>query len=147
MEEEQNHNTTCIQLDVDSGCWHWPQSRPQSASVSCAWSPHWDCWCAATPPSCQLHHLDPDPTVNTLSLFITLMSHHIKPRSVHTYLAGIVCELKPCYSSVHQNQLVLSSCGSHPQRLHAAFLPSCAAKVTTYSRWFQTFLCNPIKPN
>ena len=52
---------------------------------------------------CQLHHLDPDPTVNTLSLYITFMSHHIEPRSVRSYLAGIVCELEPSYPSVRQN--------------------------------------------
>ena len=53
---------------------------------------------------CQLHHLDPDPTVNTLSLYITFMSHHIDPCSVCSYLAGIVSELKPSYSSVHPNR-------------------------------------------
>ena len=53
---------------------------------------------------CQLHHLDPDPTVNTLSLYITFMSHHIEPRLVHSYLAGIVCELEPSYPSVRQNR-------------------------------------------
>ena len=53
---------------------------------------------------CQLHHLDPDPTVNTLSLYITFMSHHIEPCSVCSYLAGIVCELEPSYSSVRQNR-------------------------------------------
>ena len=53
---------------------------------------------------CQLHHLDPDPTVNTLSLYITFMSHHIEPCSVRSYLAGIVCELEPSYSFVRQNR-------------------------------------------
>ena len=53
---------------------------------------------------CQLHHLDPGPTVNTLSLYITFMSHHIEPRSVRSYLAGIVCELEPSYLSVRQNR-------------------------------------------
>ena len=52
---------------------------------------------------CQLHHLDPDPTVNTLSLYITFMSHHIEPHLAHSYLAGIVCELEPSYTSVRQN--------------------------------------------
>ena len=53
---------------------------------------------------CQLHHLDPEPTVNTLSLYITFMSHHIEPCSVHLYLAGIVSELKPSYPSVQPNR-------------------------------------------
>ena len=35
---------------------------------------------------CQLHHLDPEPTVNILSLYITFMSHHIEPHSVHLYV-------------------------------------------------------------
>jgi hypothetical protein len=53
---------------------------------------------------CELHHLDPDPTVNTLSLYITFMSHHIEPRSVRSYLAGIVSELEPSYLSVRPNR-------------------------------------------
>ena len=53
---------------------------------------------------CQLPHLDPDPTVSTLSLYITFMLSHIEHRSVPSYLAGIVCELKPSYRSVYQNQ-------------------------------------------
>ena len=56
---------------------------------------------------CQLHHLDPDPTVNTLPLYITFMSHHIQPRSVRSYLAGIVCELKPSYPFVRKNRYSL----------------------------------------
>ena len=55
------------------------------------------------PTFCQLHHLDPDPSVDTLSLYITFMSHHIEPCSVRSYLAGIVCELEPSYPSVCQN--------------------------------------------
>ena len=53
---------------------------------------------------CQLHHLDPDPTSNTLSLYITFMSHHIEPRSVHSYLAGIVSELESSYPSIRANR-------------------------------------------
>ena len=53
---------------------------------------------------CQLHHIDPDPTVNTLSLYITFMSHHIEPHSVRSYPAGIVSELEPSYPSVRPNQ-------------------------------------------
>ena len=53
---------------------------------------------------CQLHHLDSSPTANTLSLYITFMSHHIEPRSVHSYLAGIVSQLEPSYSSVRANR-------------------------------------------
>jgi hypothetical protein len=56
---------------------------------------------------CQLHHLDLDPTVNTLSLYITFMSHHIEFHSVCSYLAGIVSELKPSYPSVCPNRYSL----------------------------------------
>ena len=49
---------------------------------------------------CQLHHLDSSPTANTLSLYITFMSHHIEPCSVCSYLAGIVSQLQPSYPSV-----------------------------------------------
>ena len=52
---------------------------------------------------CQLHYLDPEPTVNTLFLYITFMSHHIEPRSVCSYLAGIVSELEPSYPYVRPN--------------------------------------------
>ena len=53
---------------------------------------------------CQLHHLDPEPTINTLSLYITFMSHHIEPHSVCSYLAGIVSELEPSYPCVQPNK-------------------------------------------
>ena len=53
---------------------------------------------------CQLHHLDPEPTVNTLSLYITFMSNHIEPCSVCLYLAGIVSELEPSYPYVQPNR-------------------------------------------
>ena len=49
---------------------------------------------------CELHHLDIEPTTQTLSLYITFMVHHIEPRSVRTYLTGIVSELEPFYPSV-----------------------------------------------
>ena len=49
---------------------------------------------------CELHHLDIEPTTQMLSLYITFMVHHIEPRSVRTYLTGIVSELEPFYPSV-----------------------------------------------
>jgi hypothetical protein len=52
----------------------------------------------------ELHHLDPDPTVNTLSLYITFMSHHIEPHSVHSDITGIVSELEPSYPYVRPNR-------------------------------------------
>ena len=53
---------------------------------------------------CQLHHLDSEPTINTLSLYITFMSHHIEPCFVCSYLAGIISELKPSYPCVWPNR-------------------------------------------
>ncbi|KAI9574047.1 hypothetical protein HD554DRAFT_2012606, partial [Boletus coccyginus] len=51
---------------------------------------------------CNLHHIDPHPTADTLSFYITYSyytytSHHFEPCSVLTYLAGIVSELEPYY--------------------------------------------------
>ena len=53
---------------------------------------------------CHLHHLDSSPTANTLSLYITFMSHHIEPRSVRSYLAGMISQLEPSYPSVRANR-------------------------------------------
>lgn len=53
---------------------------------------------------CELHHLDIEPTAQTLSLYVMFMAHHIEPRSIRTYLTGIVSELEPFYPSVHDIQ-------------------------------------------
>jgi len=72
---------------------------------------------------CNLHHLDPYPTADTLSFYITFMSHHIEPHSVHTYLAGIVSELEPFYPSIHETrQSLLVTCTLRGS-LHHFFLP------------------------
>ena len=55
---------------------------------------------------CQLHHLDSSPTANTLSLYMTFMSHHIEPHSVCSYLAGIISQLEPSYPSVCANRFL-----------------------------------------
>lgn len=44
---------------------------------------------------CMLHHLNFDPTPDTLSLFITFKSHAISPNSVSSYLSAIVSQLEP----------------------------------------------------
>ena len=46
---------------------------------------------------CSLHHFDIDPTPDTLSFYLTYASHHIEPRSVMSYLTGIVRNLEPHY--------------------------------------------------
>ncbi|KAF8547081.1 hypothetical protein OG21DRAFT_1490536 [Imleria badia] len=51
---------------------------------------------------CTLHHFDPLPTVDTLSFYVTFMCQHIEPRSVRTYLTGIVAELEPFYPQVRE---------------------------------------------
>jgi len=53
---------------------------------------------------CSLHHLSVDPTPDTLSFFVTFMSHHIQPRSVEAYLSGIVNQLEPHFPHVRQNR-------------------------------------------
>ncbi|KAI9571540.1 hypothetical protein HD554DRAFT_203794 [Boletus coccyginus] len=49
---------------------------------------------------CHLHHFPVEPTPDTLSFFITYMSQHINPRSVETYLSGIVTQLEPFFPHV-----------------------------------------------
>ena len=41
------------------------------------------------------HGFATDPTPDTLSLYITYMSHYIKPDSVNSYVSGICHELEP----------------------------------------------------
>ena len=60
----------------------------------------------------QLHHLYPDYTINTLSLYVTFMADHIKPHSAPSYLAGIVCELEPSYPSWYSPLVVHNLKGS-----------------------------------
>ena len=46
------------------------------------------------------HDLPIDPTADTLSFYVVYMCHHIGPRSVATYLSGIVSQLQPYYPGV-----------------------------------------------
>jgi hypothetical protein len=48
------------------------------------------------------HDLPVEPTSDTLSFFIVFMSHHISPRSVSTYLSGIVSQLEPFFPAVRE---------------------------------------------
>lgn len=50
----------------------------------------------------HMHHFPVEPTSDTLSFFIVYMSHHIRPKSVKTYLSGLVQQLQPDYPSVRQ---------------------------------------------
>jgi hypothetical protein len=48
----------------------------------------------------RLHDFPVEPTPETLSFFVVFMSHHISPRSVKTYLSGLVNQLQPYYPDV-----------------------------------------------
>lgn len=52
----------------------------------------------------KLHHLDPDPTTDTLALFIVFMSQFIKPSSIEVYLTGIVHYLAPMYPNIRSSR-------------------------------------------
>jgi hypothetical protein len=53
---------------------------------------------------CNLHHFPLEPTVNTLSFFVTYMAAHINPRSVNNYLSGVCSLLEEWYPQVQQNR-------------------------------------------
>lgn len=53
---------------------------------------------------CETHNLDIDPTPDTLSLFISYISHFINPRSVSAYLSGVCHTLEPAFPHVRQAQ-------------------------------------------
>jgi hypothetical protein len=48
----------------------------------------------------RLHGFPVEPTPETLSFFVVFMSHHISPRSVNTYLSGLVNQLHPFFPDV-----------------------------------------------
>ena len=49
---------------------------------------------------CHLHQFPVEPTPDILSFYVTYMSQHINPRSVETYLSGIVTQLEPFFPHV-----------------------------------------------
>ena len=50
----------------------------------------------------EMHDFAIEPTVDTLTFYIVYMSHHISPRSVKTYLSGLVHQLEPDFPSIRQ---------------------------------------------
>jgi len=48
------------------------------------------------------HKLPVEPTPDTLSFFVIYMSHHISPRSIATYLSGLVSQLEPFFPGVRE---------------------------------------------
>ncbi|KAG1865712.1 hypothetical protein C8R48DRAFT_600904 [Suillus tomentosus] len=49
---------------------------------------------------CRLHNRDVEPTADTLSFFVVWLSHHIEPRSMDSYLSGIVNRLQTHFPQV-----------------------------------------------
>ena len=52
----------------------------------------------------RAHGFPTDPTPDTLSLYITYMSHYIKPDSVDSYVSGICHELEPFFPEIRLSQ-------------------------------------------
>jgi hypothetical protein len=50
----------------------------------------------------RIHNFDVEPTPETLSFYIVFMCHHISPRSVTTYLSGLVSQLEPFYPNIKE---------------------------------------------
>ena len=48
----------------------------------------------------NMHDFSVEPTQDTLSFFIVYMSHHIEPRSVKSYLSGLVQQLEPNFPNI-----------------------------------------------
>ena len=53
---------------------------------------------------CKLHNIPIDPTVETLSYYITFQSNHINPKSVRSYLSGICSNLEPFFPDICINR-------------------------------------------
>ena len=53
-------------------------------------------WIAFT----EMHDFPFEPTIDSLTFFIVYMSHQISPRSVKTYLSGLVQQLEPEFPSI-----------------------------------------------
>ena len=49
---------------------------------------------------CRIHEFPVDPTPDTLSFYTVFMCHHIKPKSVESYLSGICSQLEPFFPKV-----------------------------------------------
>ena len=87
------------------------------------------------------HNLSTSPSEDTLSFYIVYMSHHISPRSVATYLSGIIQQLEPFYPFIRDMrnsklvQRTLQGClklYSQPTRRKRALSISDLSKVITH---------------
>jgi hypothetical protein len=52
----------------------------------------------------QLHHFPIEPNPDTMSFFIVYMSRHIRPRSVKSYLSGIVQQLEADFPTIKETR-------------------------------------------
>jgi hypothetical protein len=53
---------------------------------------------------CSSHAFPPEPTPDTLSLYVVYISHFLKPNSVKTYLSGICSQLESFYPDVRHHR-------------------------------------------
>ena len=53
---------------------------------------------------CSAHSLPNEPTPDTLSFYAVYMSHHIRPRSISSYLSGVCSQLEPFFPNVRTNR-------------------------------------------
>jgi hypothetical protein len=51
---------------------------------------------------CHIHEFPVEPTFDTFSFYIVFMCHHIKPKSVDSYLSGICNQLEPFFPKVRE---------------------------------------------
>ncbi|EIN03871.1 hypothetical protein PUNSTDRAFT_77502 [Punctularia strigosozonata HHB-11173 SS5] len=49
---------------------------------------------------CRIHNFAIQPTPDTFSFYVVFMCHHIRPKSVDSYLSGICSELEPFFPDV-----------------------------------------------
>jgi hypothetical protein len=50
----------------------------------------------------RLHDFPIEPTPDTLSFYVVFMCHHISPRSVSTYLSGLISQLEPFFPNIKE---------------------------------------------
>src|ERR1700678_3807954 len=70
-------------------------SNSLDLSTRCTYSSALNSWIAFV----NMHDFPIEPTQDSLSFFIVFMSHHIEPRSVKSYLSGLVQQLEPDFPS------------------------------------------------
>ncbi|KIK87748.1 hypothetical protein PAXRUDRAFT_96639, partial [Paxillus rubicundulus Ve08.2h10] len=83
-----------------------------------------------------LHHFDLDPTPNTLSFYITYASHHIEPRSVMSYLTGIIRNLELHFPHAQSSQ------NSH---LVTRTLQGCLHQLSMPTIWKSPLTCEHLR--